>query len=601
MSAVVVERSIDCACERQALWCMVADTERLNRAIGLGSIALAPNESEESSARFVVSTVSGGFAMEYEEHPFEWVENERFTVRRVLRGGMFHEIVTSFSLAPRDGGGTRLSVRIEVDPKIGFMKPIVRFQVARSIARIEKEVREIDAQIGQGRPPGFQLSDSRVHHETLDRIGRELATSAPEADRDMIARLVDFVRSGPDPDVMRVRPFELAERWQADGNAVLRACLHAALGGLFELRWDLVCPSCRTASSQLTSLSELGKHGDCQLCDITFDLDLDRAVEVTFRPTRAVRHVDEGPYCVGGPMRMPHIVAQSLIAPDAEVKFRTPDKPGRLRLFARGGATLAIEAQPGSPASANVVLTNDNFSQPGVQIAPGGEIHVKQAQGQARHVKLERLEYASRAATAHSVSLMPEFRRHFASEILRPGLSLQVARVALLFTDLTNSTQLYNTIGDASAFSIVQDHFVLLDAIIAKHEGVVVKTIGDAVMAAFPDEAQAIRAAVEMHAAFDKFRDDHDHAKTTRLKIGMHAGPCYAVTANGILDYFGQTVNIAARLQGEAKPGELVLSAKTAAIAKEKSWLGNAKEGEHFVATLKGVGSFEAARFAVDV
>jgi class 3 adenylate cyclase len=536
MSAVVVERSIDCACERQALWCMVADTERLNRAIGLGSIALAPNESEESSARFVVSTVSGGFAMEFEDHPFEWVENERFTVRRVLRGGMFHEIVTSFSLAPRDGGGTRLSVRIEVDPKIGFMKPIVRFQVARSIARIEKEVREIDAQIGQGRPPGFQLSDSRVHHETL-----------------------------------------------------------------FELRWDLVCPSCRTASSQLTSLSELGKHGDCQLCDITFDLDLDRAVEVTFRPTRAVRHVDEGPYCVGGPMRMPHIVAQSLIAPDAEVKFRTPDKPGRLRLFARGGATLAIEAQPGSPASANVVLTNDNFSQPGVQIAPGGEIHVKQAQGQARHVKLERLEYASRAATAHSVSLMPEFRRHFASEILRPGLSLQVARVALLFTDLTNSTQLYNTIGDASAFSIVQDHFVLLDAIIAKHEGVVVKTIGDAVMAAFPDEAQAIRAAVEMHAAFGKFRDDHDHAKTTRLKIGMHAGPCYAVTANGILDYFGQTVNIAARLQGEAKPGEIVLSAKTAAIAKEKSWLGNAKEGEHFVATLKGVGSFEAARFAVDV
>lgn len=580
---------------------MVADTERLNRAIGLTSIQLKPNEKEESSARFVVSTVSGGFAMEYEEHPFEWVENERFTVRRVLRGGMFHEIITSFALAPREGGGTRLTVRIEVDPKVGFLKPIIKLQVARSISRIEREVRDIDAQIGQGRPPGFQLSTSRVNHDALERIGRELASQVPEADREMVARLVDMVAKAPDPDVMRVRPFELAERWQADEHAVLRGCLHAALGGLFELRWDLVCPSCRTASSQLTSLAELGNHSECQLCDISFDLDLDKAVEVTFRPTRAVRHVDEGPYCVGGPMRMPHVVAQALIEPDSEVKFRTPDKPGRLRMFARGGAMLAIEAQPGAAASANVVLAQDSFSQPSVTVAPGAEIQVKQAQGQARHVKLERLEYASRAATAHAVSLMPEFRRHFASEILRPGLSLHVARVALLFTDLTNSTELYNTVGDASAFSIVQDHFVLLDAIIAKHEGVVVKTIGDAVMAAFADEAQAIQAAVAMHRAFGKFRDEHDKAKTTRLKIGMHAGPCYAVTANGILDYFGQTVNVAARLQGEAKAGELILSARTATIAKEKGWLGDAHEGAHFVASLKGVGSFEAVRFGVDV
>jgi class 3 adenylate cyclase len=295
------------------------------------------------------------------------------------------------------------------------------------------------------------------------------------------------------------------------------------------------------------------------------------------------------------------VVAQALIAPDASVKFRLPDKPGRLRLFARGGATLAIESQLGNPRRADVVLTDDSFSEASITVAPGGEIQVKQAAGQARHVKLERLEYASRAATAHTVSLMPEFRRHFASEILRPGLSLQVARVALLFTDLTNSTQLYDTVGDASAFTIVQDHFVLLEAIIAKHDGVVVKTIGDAVMAAFADEAQAIQAAIAMHGSFGKFRDDHDNAKTTRLKIGTHAGPCYAVTANGMLDYFGQTVNLAARLQGEARGGELVLAAKTAAIAREKGWLGEAREGAHFIASLKGVGEFEAVRFAVDV
>jgi class 3 adenylate cyclase len=298
-------------------------------------------------------------------------------------------------------------------------------------------------------------------------------------------------------------------------------------------------------------------------------------------------------------MRMPHVVAQSLIDPDAETRFRTP-RDGRFRLFARGGATLAIETAPGGADSAAVTLIGDQFSPASLTLRPGAEIVVKQQQGDARHVKLERLEYASRAATAHAVSLMPEFRRHFASEILKPGLSLHVARVALLFTDLTDSTALYNDVGDASAFSIVQDHFVLLDGIIAKHQGVVVKTIGDAVMAAFADDAQAIRAAIDMHAAFADFRASHDKAPNTRLKIGMYSGPCYAVTANGILDYFGQSVNIAARLQGEAKAGELIIAARAADEAKKGGWLGTAREVEHFVATLKGVGSFEAARFAVD-
>jgi hypothetical protein len=297
MATVVVERDVDCACEPHALWCIVADTDRLNRAVGLGSLELEPNDGP-SSARFVVSTVSGGFPMQYEEHPFEWVENERFTVRRVLRAGMFKEIVTTFSLAAREGGGTRLTIKVVIQTKLGFLNPIVRFQLARSISRMAKEVREIDQELAAGRPAGFQLSAGHVNHEVLDRIGRELAESTPETDRNMVKRLVDMVSGASDPDVMRIRPFELAEQWRADPTEVLRACLYAALGGLFELRWDLVCPSCRTASSQLTSLADLSAHSACQLCDITFDLDLDKAVEVTFRPTKAVRHVDDGPYCV---------------------------------------------------------------------------------------------------------------------------------------------------------------------------------------------------------------------------------------------------------------------------------------------------------------
>src|SRR5450755_1962356 len=65
MSQVVVERHIDLKSERAALWCAVGDTERLNRAIGLGRLELKPN-SDASAARFVVRTVSAGMPLEYE-------------------------------------------------------------------------------------------------------------------------------------------------------------------------------------------------------------------------------------------------------------------------------------------------------------------------------------------------------------------------------------------------------------------------------------------------------------------------------------------------------------------------------------------------------
>jgi class 3 adenylate cyclase len=164
-----------------------------------------------------------------------------------------------------------------------------------------------------------------------------------------------------------------------------------------------------------------------------------------------------------------------------------------------------------------------------------------------------------------------------------------VARVALLFSDLSASTALYSRVGDAPAFRLVQDHFELLRAKIAEEEGVVVKTIGDAVMAAFQDEAAAVRTAVAMQACWDGFRVNRPDAVDTMLKIGVHAGPAYVVTANGALDYFGQTVNVAARLQGAAHEREIVVTEELAERAILEGWLGQARVVERFDAVLKGL------------
>ena len=135
---------------------------------------------------------------------------------------------------------------------------------------------------------------------------------------------------------------------------------------------------------------------------------------------------------------------------------------------------------------------------------------------------------------------------------------LAVKRLALLFTDIKGSTALYDRIGDLKAFNLVRQHFGVLRDVIATNHGALVKTIGDAVMASFHEPLSAIRAALDMLAQIGHFNDSAGE-ELIMLKIGAHVGPCLAVTLNGRLDYFGQTVNLAARVQGLAE-NEICLS-----------------------------------------
>ena len=78
-----------------------------------------------------------------------------------------------------------------------------------------------------------------------------------------------------------------------------------------------------------------------------------------------------------------------------------------------------------------------------------------------------------------------------------------------------------------------------------------VKTIGDAVMATFVRPDQAIAAGLRMRSAMEQLNRERG-TNDLLVKIGIHEGACLAVMLNERQDYFGQTVNIAARVQGQA-------------------------------------------------
>lgn len=164
--------------------------------------------------------------------------------------------------------------------------------------------------------------------------------------------------------------------------------------------------------------------------------------------------------------------------------------------------------------------------------------------------------------SGQTLLLLPEFRQLFPQERLLPDESLEVARVALLFTDLAGSTALYAQRGDPRAYHLVRLHFEELFAAADAHAGTVVKNIGDAVMAAFQTPGAALAAALEMQARIAALNQREQLAPQERLilKIGLHSGPCLNVTLNDRPDYFGTTVNVAARVQGLSLGGDVILT-----------------------------------------
>lgn len=598
---VSVERALELTSDRQQVWCAIADTERVNRAVGLGPLEVSPHE-DATAARYVVRTVSAGFSLEYEEQPFEWVENERFRIHRAMRRGVVRSMTNEFWLSPSEHGGTHLRFRLSVEPRFALLAPVAKYQLYRFANRIARQLKRVDQDVQSGKAACFRTARSEVDQIALERSARALSDALTPERQPLGRRVVDYVRDAPDADVARIRPFELADELGSDERETLAVCLYAVKSGLLELRWELVCPSCRTGTESTEALSQLPRAGHCHLCDLSFELELDRAVEATFRPSRSLRTLENGPYCIGGPRRTPHVVSQVILPPRGSAGLLAPNEPGRYRLFLRGGATSALEVAPGGVGQLTLGAGERSLSPATALLAPGAALRIEHEGDKETHVKLERLAYASRAATAHVVSTLPEFRREFSSDLLRTGISLRVARVALLFTDLTDSTALYSRVGDAKAFKVVHEHFDLLLGIVAARRGTLVKTIGDAVMAAFVEERDAIAAAIEMLERFPALRSAMPEASRTFLKVGVYAGPCYVVTANGVLDYFGQTVNLAARLQGAAGAGEVVLIEALADEAHRHGWLGKHAPGERFDAVLKGLGAaVRAARIPVDV
>ncbi len=541
----------------ETIWPVLADTARFNEAAGLPNHEIEETPRPDGSVEYVARARKGPFPLEWEEQPVNWVWERWFEHCRTFRRGPLASLCATFTIEP-DGAGSRGTYTIEAAPAnaLGWLLLRTGFFIAagRNFGRLAASARDF----AKGtRDTAFDFTPPAMSAARRSRLAQIVARieDTPHG-HGLAGRIADLIGNAQEVDLLRIRPRVLARRWAvAEGDAI-DLCLQATRDGLLDLSWDILCPRCRVAKASVEALDALPTGAHCDSCNIDYDRDFSRNVELSFRPAPAFRPLAGGEYCLFGPMSTPHIKVHVTVAAGESrtVEAVLPAGPYRLRTLEPGPAA---DYDHDGGAFPDVVVDGA-----GVAAGPpgdGGGIVLRNRDDRPRTFVIEDRAWAADAFTADRVVTLQTFRDLFSDQVLRPGDEVAAARVALMFTDLSDSTAMYMAIGDADAYHLVRDHFAFLAAIVRAHDGAVVKTIGDAVMAAFHEPADALAAALDIQRQVADF-NRRGGATPVAIKVGLHDGPCIVVTLNGRLDYFGTTVNMAARLQGQSRGGDIVLS-----------------------------------------
>jgi class 3 adenylate cyclase/predicted RNA-binding Zn-ribbon protein involved in translation (DUF1610 family) len=411
-----------------------------------------------------------------------------------------------------------------------------------------------------------------------------------------ISKFEDLIRSGDDYSLFRVNPLKFGSDNGISEQEVIDLFLYATKAGLFEMNWQLLCPGCGDVVESFNTLRNLDSQYHCNLCQKDFEAALDDYIEVSFTIDPRIRGIAfHNPQSLSiEDYFFKYVFSHGAVYPDGMkfvdviqkfVKILTYLEPGEKKEFeveisagflvgydclnhAEFLFNVTGEPKPGIQGFSSKFIEG-KYSPAKDELSPGRYIFGFENHTNKRGALLlihEPTDYSTPGRlhyepflTGKKVLTTQTFRDLFRSEIIQGAEGIGVKDITILFTDLKESTALYDGIGDLRAFVLVRQHFDSLGKVVNMHSGAIVKTIGDAIMATFLNPFDAVNAALGMLHEMERFNRGFS-GKDIKLKIGIHKGSSIAVTLNDRLDYFGQTVNISSRVQKLADADEIYIS-----------------------------------------
>ncbi len=564
-------------------WRLVGDTDFMSRSAGNGAIVKLDVTRQPDGYMMLTGLMAGPIWMRipFEETWTSWVHQRFFRQVRDLTSPIVARSDYRASLVPVPGG-----VKAVVDLSLTGPGWATMVRRGLSLTTMQRRWEAILQRLGDEQAEEEGASPRVLGDEAKAAVRRWKDGAEPA----LVELMEGHYRCGRAGDLTRMRAFVLADRWGVPREALLETLLAGVDVGATELFWSVRCVRCYGQVAGARVLSDLADHAQCAACGVKTETDLGENVEVLFAPHPSVMTGLDVNFCTIYPAQAPAQHALLTLAPDQAVALDAAIPPGEWRIGPGSGQPdLVVEAgDAGDP------MIRWRPGDVGTTLVRAGDVKldVKNEAGHRSRIQLTKRGGAVAIVPASFLTTRENFRRRLGHQVLAPDLRIGVRSVALLFTDLSGSTAMYEELGDARAFAVVRDHFAILRASAAAHGGTVVKTIGDAVMAAFFDAPAAVAAACEMQAKFSTWAAMLPMDNAPSLKVGVHIGSALVVHSDAAgLDYFGGTVNLAARAQGAASAGDVVLTdavAQQERVVKLLAELG--LQAESFHTALKGLG-----------
>lgn len=542
----------------EELWPFLIDTSTFNKLLGLPIMTY-----EERNGRLFGRSVNAGVLLEWEEVPWEWEYLKGLNNARIYSKG-FATYVRARYLLEATATGSRLYVYFGWVPrhlagrlllKIGMQK--LKADYGKALAKVTEILKEQRDLAARQRALYLAARHDETSTTSIERL-RTLSEQAIRAggDAEILRRLADYLITAPEEEIARIRLKVLARQFGIPLPQLLPTALYAAHAGLLTLSWDVTCPHCRGVRNSVRSLGDVPTEEKCEACEITFSTEDISNLEVVFHVNPEIRVAEKKFYCAAEPATKRHIVIQKRLRARTSLELETALAAGEYRSRWKGQKRY-VPLRVGGAGESRTAITDDATA---VHTAENPTLVISNPEAVERVLIIERREEDNDALRPAEVFGIQVFRDLFGKETLAPGLKIELGRQNILFTDIVGSTTLYRSRGDGEAFASVRKHFQAIYAVVREYNGAVVKTIGDAAMLAFTDSLQCLKTALELQRRFT----GNPETGNVLLRISIHAGPCLAVNLNSGVDYFGNTVNFAAKLQQLAGAREIAMSSEFA-------------------------------------
>lgn len=513
-----------------------SNTSKLNKYMGLPPRI----EVEKDGERYVESSLLG-IKTKWLERPWKWISGQYMLVNRIYQQGpALHEHIIFQIKSINENEQT-----IEFYYQGHFKNFLWVLFYKLSFPIIGKKMKQAFNKILLG----------RKHKKSKILLKRKILNDLEFSKNKNINYLIyQILKNKEDEEVYQLKIPFFAENFNLPKKELLSAFIKAVKYDLFEICWDIICPHCHGVRHRPSRLEKIVLVNECDACQLTFHVDRVDYIDATFRINPSIREVKNIVFCSAEPHKKKHILLQEKINPKNEKCYIFNLVHGEYRIRIIGVENIYSFKVNQDKEKEDEIINWDGSENKEV-LSSGGQIKLTISHKTEGLFIVEKKTFPPHYFCPTNLFNHFEFRNLFSNEKLGKGIQLRLPQQIILFTDIVGSTKFYENVGDEQAYREIDKHFDIIKFHLEKNKGILIKTIGDAVMASFPTADDLLKTCKEIDRTITEEKD-----LSLKIRYSAHLGPMIAVNFNTGIDYFGNHVNTAAKLQAIAGANEIAVS-----------------------------------------